>query len=202
MNCSSFATFEYVLDPDQSFSVTAQKESGAYSPWVNMTNTALFLLRNEKVDEVREYNKDIDLILQHNDPGLLHYEHNSQRSNRKPDSIFMTASTACALHGVNKNAEWTDAEWIEFAKQYATLRPKGSKLNWGDAFSSVEYKRDFAQAVSLMYAKMPDANSFMTVLKSEHILGPGKRKISESANKTEDENTVSAYVYVDCLLEC
>jgi hypothetical protein len=168
-----------------------------------MTNTALSLLRNEIVDDVREYDKDIDLILQHNDPNLLRYKHNSQESSRKPDSIFMTTSTARALHDVPPEAEWTDAEWIEFAKKCATLPPKRSReepLNWGSALSSVEYKRHKAQAVDLKEATMPEADSFVDVLESEHILESKTRK--KSVKKTEDENPISAYVYPDCLLEC
>lgn len=191
------------MDPDQSFSVTAQKDSAVHSPWVNMTNTALSLLRNEIVDEVREYNKEIDIILQHNEPNLLRYKHNSQESSRKPDSIFMTASTARALHNVSPEAEWTDAEWIEFAKKWATAMPERSRektLNWGDALSSVEYRRYIARAVDLKEATMPEANSFRVVLESEHILEPRKRK--QGVNKTEDENPISAYVYPDCPLEC
>jgi hypothetical protein len=200
------------LDPDQSFSVTAKKEAAVYSPWVNMTNTALSLLRNEIVDEVREYNKEIDLILQHNDPSLLRYKHNSQESSRKPDSIFMTTSTACALHDVPPEAEWTNAEWIKFAKKWATSSPKGPRektLNWGDALSSVKYKRRKDQTVNLKEATMPEANSFLVVLESGHILersgglpSDKSRKRKISGNKTEDENTISAYVYPDCLLEC
>jgi hypothetical protein len=197
VNCLSFTTFEYALNTDQSFSVTAKEESAVYSPWVNMTNTALSLLRNERVDDVREYDKEINLILQHNDPNLLHYKHNSQESGRKPDSIFMATSTACALHNVPPEDKWTDAEWIEFAKERATSMPKGESLNWGDAFSSTEYKRDLVGKVDSKEVAMPEAKTFATVLESEHL-----RKRKRRANKTEDESTISAYVYPDCLLEC
>ena len=198
MNCSSFVTFEYALDSDQSFSVTAQKEKAVYSPWVNMTNTALSLLRNEIVDEVREYDKDIDLILQHNDPNLLHYRHNYQESSRKPDSIFMATSTARALHDVPPEAERTDAEWIEFAKKWATKMAEGKTLNWGDTLASVEYKRSKVGKVDLEEATTPEARSFKLVLQSEHIL---KRPRDETdVNKINRPS--SAYVFPDCLLEC
>jgi hypothetical protein len=184
------------LDPDQSFSVTAKEERATYAPWVNMTNTALSLLRNEIVDEVRECNKEIDLILQHNDPNLLHYKHNLQESIRKPDSIFMATSTACALHELPPKTEWTDAEWIKFAKENATSKPKAGALNWGADLSSVEYKRRDAQTVDLKEATVLESNSFVVVLESEHILEGKKRK-----SKTKDENPISAYVYPDCLPE-
>ena len=162
-----------------------------------MTNTALSLLRNEIVDEVREYNKEIDLILQHNDPNVLHYKHNLQDSIRKPDSIFMATSTACALHELPPKTEWTDAEWIKFAKKHATSKPKAGVLNWGGNLSSVEYKRPDDRKVELKEVTVLEPNSFVVVLKSEHILEGKKRK-----NQTKDENAISAYVYPDCLPEC
>ncbi|KAG8858349.1 hypothetical protein FRB91_009934 [Serendipita sp. 411] len=177
--------------------VTA-KEADSYSPWVNMTNTALSLLRNEMMDGVREYDKEINLILQHNDSNLLYYKHNSQESSRKPDSIFVTTSTACALHGAPQQAEWTDGEWTNFAKQYATKRPNSSQkpadeaisLDWGDALSSVQYKRHKPQVVSLLQTSMSDGEpkTFYTVLQSEHLWGMGKRRRDGDDDETENEN--------------
>ncbi|KAG8795332.1 hypothetical protein FRC17_008149, partial [Serendipita sp. 399] len=154
-----------------------------------MTNIALSLLRDEVMDGVRDWDKEIKLILQHNDPKALRSNHNFQESKRKPDCIFMTTSTACALHGVPPKAEWTDAEWTDFAKKWATRKPSTENdLNWGDALSTIECKRHKPRKVDLKEDAVLEEKSFEAVLKSDHIRDVRKRKRRSDGDGMDNGN--------------
>lgn len=106
-----------------------------------MTNTALRMLRGIHVGGARSCDREIDLILQHNDPNILEYHHNDNVTVRKPDSIFMALSTARHIHGLG-----SETSWEAVANSNALNAPKSNKnhnprLDWGDALASIEYKR-------------------------------------------------------------
>ncbi|KAG8842572.1 hypothetical protein FRC20_004338 [Serendipita sp. 405] len=179
--------------------VTAENEKDSYSPWVKMTNTALELLRDKELPETRGYDTEIDIILQHNDPNILRYAHNDQTLNRKPDSIFMPISTARMLHGCKDDTKWTDV-----AENHANKSPKKTRedanpweLNWGDAFSSVEYKRKSAQKVDPQPGDLFEESlkDFGDILRGEKIwtqLETGKKRKRSNDDERQDDNAVKS----------
>jgi hypothetical protein len=105
-----------------------------------MTNSALDLLKNERVEGTIARNTEYDILLQHNDPNLFTSKINGNIHRRKPDNIFITLETAQKLHG-DENASWS-----RITALYAAVSPTKhgtgrANLDWGDALCSVEHKR-------------------------------------------------------------
>ena len=121
-------------------SLAAPSEEATFLPFINMTNSALDLLKNEYVEGTIARNTEYDILVQHNDPNLLMYEINGNMLRRKPDNVFVTRETAQKLHNI-ENVSWSDITAIyatESPTQHGKHRPH---LDWGDALCSVEHKR-------------------------------------------------------------
>lgn len=101
---------------DGLFSEKIKTETEGYKPWVNLTNTALQLLKDKTVDGLRERNTEDDIIMQRNDPSYLDYYHNGAVAVRKPDIAFLKLKRAQALHGVREN-------WDIIAEKRASVKP-------------------------------------------------------------------------------
>ena len=102
------------------FSLQAKTEASGYAPWVNFTNTALYLLTTKRVTGLRERNSKDDIIMQRTDPSVLRYHHNGTLADRKPDIIFLKLKQAQLLHGTNEN-------WKKIAQACAAKPPTGAK---------------------------------------------------------------------------
>ena len=98
------------------FSLNTKSETDGYEPWVKFTNTALLLLKTERVAGLRERNTVDDIIMQRTDPSYLDYNHNGEVAGRKPDIAFLKLKRAQALHG-------TMDSWDEIAEARAAARP-------------------------------------------------------------------------------
>ena len=70
-----------------------------YEPWVKFINTALLLLKTERVAGLRERNTEDDIIMQRADPSYLDCHHNGAVAARKPDIAFLRLKRAQVLHG-------------------------------------------------------------------------------------------------------
>ena len=96
-------------------SVNASSEELSYIPWVRMTNTALWALRDKSVPGAKPYNEKIDLIHLTNDPNTLKFKLNNTESIRKPDTVFVPRAVASMLYG--------QEDWLELAKTWSVVPP-------------------------------------------------------------------------------
>ena len=94
----------------------AKTETEGYEPWVNLTNTALHLLKTKQVADLRERNTEDDIIMQRIDPSIVDYHHNGVVAARKPDIAFLKLKRAQALHGTREN-------WVKIAVTRAATKP-------------------------------------------------------------------------------
>ena len=95
---------------------TTKTETQGYESFLKFTNTALRLLKTERVAGLRERNTKDDIIMQRTDPSYLDYHHNGAVAGRKPDIAFLKLKRAQALHG-------TRDSWDEIAKARAAAKP-------------------------------------------------------------------------------
>jgi len=171
-------------------SVEATSEALSYIPWIRMTNSVLWALRNKDVPDAKAYNEEVDLIHIANDPNTLVCEFNNTTSIRKPDTVFVPRAVASMLYG--------EADWQELAENWSIVPPtkearkeekkkkktkKGRKgkgkgkekdlpsLDWGDALLCVEYKRKRSIEPQSVNVQQERFYSFENVLVQEHILG-------------------------------
>lgn len=150
-------------------------EAEGYRHWVNLTNTALLLLKDKKVAGLRERNIKDDIIMQRTDPSHIKYHHNSTMAVRKPDIAFFKLKRAQALHG-------TEEDWDTIAKKRAPDKPSNNKrkkqenidqgpedaglpyLDWSDILFFSEHK--------LTKDHHPQSLSFEDLLVSEKLRKP------------------------------
>ncbi|TFK64755.1 hypothetical protein BDN72DRAFT_252137 [Pluteus cervinus] len=100
---------------------SSRTEKDSYSPWVNLVNCALYLLREfeSSVPGVK-FRKvsDLNVLLQRNDPTSLKYQHNLETVYRKPDTVFISLATAIDIHPTTSYG--TDKlKWVAITKKYA-----------------------------------------------------------------------------------
>ncbi|KAG8751043.1 hypothetical protein FRC14_008182, partial [Serendipita sp. 396] len=184
---------------------TCKTETASCRYWEILTNTALDLLRDRKLPGVRTYDTDINLILQHNDPSLLEYKHNHTTSNRNANSIFVPFRAALAIHGLPTNTEWRavaeETTLIAATDKNQKKAPGGTiELDWGDALSSLEYKRSKSCArFDLETEKDRKKHDFRHILCSEKILSDPAIETENSEEEilvAEDEESDVSGEYV------
>ena len=76
------------------FSLNTKTEVEGYEPWVKFTNTALLLLKAERVAGLRERNTEDNIIMQRVDPSYLDYHHSSSETRHRFPQVETSASFA------------------------------------------------------------------------------------------------------------
>ncbi|KAG2070795.1 hypothetical protein BDR04DRAFT_1053775 [Suillus decipiens] len=126
-------------------------ENNFYSPFIEATNIALTCLQEIKVDGMGSPVLAVDMICQQNDMPM-YQNHQTVKSTRKPDLVFLPLSSACALFrdeksskkGKQKGKQKDDKKNDEKRKAHmarnAMAKPT-TTVPWKDVLASIEFKR-------------------------------------------------------------
>ncbi|KAG2087336.1 hypothetical protein BD769DRAFT_484882 [Suillus cothurnatus] len=118
-------------------------ENKFYSPFIEATNIALTCLEEIKIDGMRAPVPAVDMICQQNDMPM-YQNHQTAKSTRKPDAIFLPINSACASFEDEKDGKKSTQKDDEKRKAHivknAMAKPP-APLPWKDVLACIEFKR-------------------------------------------------------------
>jgi hypothetical protein len=122
-------------------------ENRFYGPFIEATNIALACLAEIKVDGMRASVPTVDMICQQNDMPI-YQNHQTVKSIRKPDLVFLPLNSACASFedekddkkGTQRGTQKDDEERKAHMVKNAMARPP-APLPWKDVLACIEFKR-------------------------------------------------------------
>ncbi|KAG1883332.1 hypothetical protein F4604DRAFT_1982804 [Suillus subluteus] len=118
-------------------------ENKFYGPFIEATNIALVCLEEIKVDGMRAPAPTVDMICQQNDMPM-YQNHQTVKSTRKPDVVFLPLNSACAPFEDEKGEQKDDEKDDEKRKAHmvknAMAKPP-APLPWKDVLACIEFKR-------------------------------------------------------------
>ncbi|KAG1805969.1 uncharacterized protein BJ212DRAFT_796838 [Suillus subaureus] len=130
-------------------------ENNLYAPFIEATNIALACLEDIKVDGMRAPVPAVDMICQQNDMPM-YQNHQTVKSARKPDLVFLPLNSACAPledeKGGKKGKQKDDGKDDEKRKAHmvknAMAKPP-APLPWKDVLACIEFKRKTGRKKSI-----------------------------------------------------